>query len=263
MTTFPCYASTFYVDQSLAVVDVTTILTKLSAILPAESPAWTESPAGTFKSPVDAAGRFMKVIVSRVSATRMQWKVVDQNGVTICDRTIDIDVAGDTVNYYHGQFHCVVVTERATPEPAHAWILDETPYAQNAVANYVCGNAFRTSAGSADGTGSGVGQLFAVDNGAAAQVVRYRGWLMRLDQTVITLVDGTGAEQFFPVDICINLAGTFRFYGRQYQSYMCESGIAFGTTKQVPIDTTGLVLGTFKVLPLATLNGARVMVRTA
>lgn len=261
MTTFPAFATSFYADQSVGVTDVATILTKLTAILPAQTPAWVESPAGTFKSPVDATGRFFKIVVSRVSATRLQWKVLDQNGVTICDRAIDIDAGGTTINYWTGEAHAFIQSERATPEPAWAGMIDETPYAQNAIGVYVFGNAYRSSAGTQDGGFNVTGLLFANDNGTPAVGSRIRLWSSYGNGT-LTSVDGTGALDFFPFDISINLSGTLRFIGRAFQSYICDSSIAIGTTKQVPIGSAG-ELGTFRVVSLGTTSSMRTMVRVA
>lgn len=261
MTTFPAFATSFYADQSVGVTDVATILTKLSAILPAQTPAWVESPAGTFKSPVDAVGRFFKIVVSRISATRLQWKVVDQNGVTVCDRAIDIDAGGTTINYWTGEAHAFIQSERATPEPAWAGLIDETPYAQNAVNVYVFGNAYRNSAGTQDGAFVTTGTSFMIDNGTAGNQSRLRSWFA-YGVASLTLVDGTGALDFFPHDMCVNLSGTYRFIGRAFQSWVCDSSIAVGTTKQVKIGSAG-ELGTFRVVSLGANTNMRTMVRVA
>lgn len=264
MATFPCFASSFdFFSNPGPVVDVATIITNFRARVLGQVPAWTEPIANNFKSPVDGAGRFMTVILARTSATQLSWIVNDQNGIQICNREIDIDVAGNAVNYYTGQFHAVIETERATPEIAQAGILDETPEGEGATTNYVFANGARNSVGTLDGQGSTFFQFFALDNGSSAQASRARGWAYDISGNVMGLVDGAGSLQFFPMDMRINLAGTNKWVGRGYQSYMCDISIAAGTSKVVQIGNAGET-GTFRVLGglnVATLM--RQMVRSA
>lgn len=264
MATFPCFASSFdFFTNAGPVVDVATIITDFRARVLGQVPAWTEPIANNFQSPVDGAGRFMTVVLARTSATQLSWIVKDQNGIQICTRDIDIDVAGNAVNYYTGQFHAVVETQRAVPEIAQAGIIDETPEAQGSIANYVFGNGYRNAGGAIDGQGGAFFQFFALDNGVSGMASRVRGFSYDVGGTVIGLPDGAGAIQFFPMDMRINLVGVNKWIGRGYQSYICDQSIAAGTNKVIRIGDAGET-GTFRVLGgLATAIATKQMVRSA
>lgn len=264
MATFPVFASSFdFFANPGPVVDVATIITDFRTRVLGQVPAWTEPIANNFKSPVDGAGRFMTVILTRASATQLGWVVKDQNVITICSRAIQVDGAGNAVNYYTGQFHAVVESLQATPEIAQAIILDETPEAEGATTNYVVGNGYRNSGFAIDGAGSSFFQFFALDNGVSGQASRARGFGYDTSGTAIGLVDGAGALQFFPMDIRINLATVDKWVGRGYQSYMCDQSIASGTNKTVQIGDAGET-GTFRVLQgLTTVVNMKQMVRSA
>lgn len=265
MTTFPCFASSFdFFTNPGPVTDVNTIISDFQTRVTGQSPAWTVPVAGTFKSPVDGVGRFFEVVLTRLSATQLEFKVLDQNGATVCDRSIEIAVAGNAVNYYTGQFHAWIEIEQATQEVGQAGILDETPLAQNAINDYVWGNGYRNAGGSIDGQGGNVGQEFAIDNGSSNVQSRIRGWGSATSGGTVGLKDAAGNLQYFPADMFINVGGVVGWVGRMYQAYMCDASIAFGTSKTIPIDTTGLVLGTFRVIGLATGTfNMRIAVRTA
>lgn len=263
MTTFPCFASSFDFFTDAGIVDVNTIITDFRARVTGQVPAWTEPVAQTFKSPVDGVGRFFEVVLNRVSATQLEWKIVDQNGVTVCDRSVEISGA-TTVNYYTGQFHAWIELLVATPEVANGGILDETPLAENAINNFVWGNGFRNAGGANDGQGASFGQEFAIDNGVSGSQSRLRAFGVATNGAVPGLKDGAGNLQYFPVDMFINLAGTNLWVGRMYQAYLCDQSIPAGTLKTVPIDTTGLVLGTFRVIGgLTAVDNMKIAVRTA
>jgi hypothetical protein len=261
MTTFPCFASSFDFAQDLAVVDVATIIATFQARVTGQAPAWTVPVAGTFKSPVDAVGRFMEVTLPRVSATRLNCVCTDQNGITIINREIDISGLGTTVNYYTGQFHAVVEALEATPEIFQAGILDETPQDEDAILDYVYANAYRNAGGGVDGNGGGVNLLFMLDNGGAANANRWRS-VAQTPAGVIGLKDPTGALQFFPCDTQASVGGVVGWVGRLYQSYICDGGLATGLQKTVKIGDAGET-GTFQVLGLASANGMKQMVRVA
>ncbi len=264
MTTFPCFASSFDFFTNGGIVDVATIITDFRARVTGQTPAWTEPVADTFKSPVDGVGRFFEVTLNRLSATQLEFIVTDQNAITICDRSIEISGGGDTVNYYTGQFHAWIEILVATPEVAQSGILDETPLAENAIQNYVWGNGYRNAGGGIDGGGSTFGQEFALDNGSSSDQSRFRAWGVATNGAVPGLRDGAGNLQYFPVDMFINIAGTNEWIGRMYQAYLCDQSIPAGTLKTVPIDTTGLVLGTFRVIGgLGQVDCMKVAVRVA
>ncbi len=261
MTTFPCFASSFDFFQRAGVVDVATIITDFRARVLGQVPAWTEPVAGSFQSPVDGVGRFMTVALTRVSATRLNVVVTDQNAITIINREIQISGGGTTINYYTGQFHAYIEANEATPEIAQAGILDETPLAQNAILDYVFANAYRNNGGGIDGVGGSVNLEWMLDNGASGLLNRFRSW-GQTPAAVLGLKDPTGALQFFPADMFATVSGVNGWIGRAYQVYLCDASIPFGTQKTIKIGDAGET-GVFQVIGLVTTNGMREMVRVA
>ena len=263
MTTFPCFASSFDFFNNPAVLDVATIIANFQTRVTGQVPAWTVPVAGTFKSPVDGVGRFYEVTLTRVSATQLNIVVTDQNAVTIINREIDIDVAGNGVNYYTGQFHAWIESLRAgTSEIFSSGIIDETPQAQNAIQDYVYANAYRNSGGAFDGLGGAVAQEFMLDNGASGMQQRYRSW-GQSQGVIVGLPDGAGALQFFPADMFATLTGVNKWLGRGYQLYMCDNSIAPGTQKTIQIGNAGET-GVFQEISgLTVYANMKVMVRVA
>lgn len=253
--------SSFFFNQTLNVTTVATIISDLTTILTGQVPAWTSPSAGVFKSPVDAAGRFMLLTVVATSATRLEWKVTDQNNLVVCDREIDIDGApGDTVNYYTGQFHAYVEVLRApTPEWAGAMMLDPDPYALNTNQNYVMGNAFRNTGGANDGQAGQWAQWFMIENGASANRSRTRDWSVGSDGSVPGLVDYQANIQVFPFNPVINPSGKVVWGVTAYQTYITDSTVPFGIIKQIAVDNSTLAF--FRSTVAGVVNSMRMMLR--
>lgn len=263
MTTFANFNSSFRSLTTLAVTDVNTIISDFrSETVTNGSPAWTESPSQTFISPTDGAGRFFKVVLARTAATRLEWKILDQAGTTVCDREIDISASGTTVNYYTGQYHAWVES-MLSPEIAMGGILDPSPLANGAYSVYVYGNGFRNTGASADGAGSTTGQFFMIDNGGSSQLNRIRAMGVSISNEVNALQDPAGNLLYYPPELSTNIAGTFRWNGRPYQVFLVDSSFQSGTVKTIVIGSAGET-GTFRALSaLATTEGMRFAVRTA
>lgn len=253
--------SSFFFNQDFNVTDVSTIITSLTTILTTQTPAWTSPSAGVFKSPVDAAGRFMTITLVATTALRLSWVVTDQNNVVVCSREIDIDgTPGDTVNYYSGQYHLYVETLRGgTPEWAGAFMIDPDPYALNSLQNYVMGNAFRSAGGSVDGQASQFDQWFMLENGVSTVRNRCRGWTVDTSNTVIGLNDFQGNIQVFPQNIAGVPSVNTVWLGNSYQTYVTASSVSYGTTKQVAVDNSTLAF--FRVTVAGSDQAMRLMIR--
>lgn len=265
MTTFATFASSFRYLSNNNVTDVNTIISDFrSETVTNGSPAWTEPTSQNFKSPVDTAGRFFTVILTRTAATRLEWKVTDQNGTTICDREIDITSSpATTVNYYTGQSHAWVESFVATPEIAVAGILDSSPLSVGSYAVCVYGNGYKNTGASVDGNFSTTGQLFMLDNGGSAQTNRLRAIGVNIANSQVGLLDPAGNSIYVPNEIATNIGGTFRWNGRMFQTMLVDTSNAVGSLKTVIIGTAG-ELGTFRVIGgLALTENMRWAVRQA
>ena len=79
-------SSSFAYFNRQGVSDVQAIIDDIDTRLLAHSPAWTKTSAGLYKSPVDAAGRFFDVLLTKINAQKLEMRVRDYNSVTLCSR---------------------------------------------------------------------------------------------------------------------------------------------------------------------------------
>lgn len=257
MTTYTTFASSFRFLSTPNVTDVNTLISDFrSETVTNGSPAWTEPTSQNFKSPVDSAGRFFTVILTRTAATRLEWKVTDQNAVTICDREIDI-ASGTTVNYYTGQSHAWIESV-ATPEYAAAGILDSSPLSVGSYAICVYGSAFRTTAGGNDGSFDTTGKMFMIDS----TYNRMRAMGVNFANQTMGGIDSAGNQLFIPCEFSCTVSGNVRWHGKVFQAFLCDNSCGVGSVKTVVIGTAGEV-GTFRIIGLGASENLRLMLRTA
>ncbi len=252
--------SSFFFNTTLGVTDVATIISDLTTILTTQTPAWTNPSAGVFKSPVDAAGRFMTVTVVATTPQRLEWIVKDQNNIVLCDREIDIDATTPTtINYYSGQYHLYLESLRAVPEWSGAMMLDPNGYPINSNQTYVMGNALRNSGGTVDGQANQFSQWFMLENTNPAVRNRLRSWSVEDDGAVVGLVDFQGNVQVFPFDATINPSGKVAFGTQIYQTYVTDSVVPYGVIKQIAVDDSTLAF--FRSTVAGAINSMRMMLR--
>ena len=257
MTTPAIFEGSNYFRQTIGITSTATMVTDFRAVA-VTSAGWSEPSTKLFKSPVDADGRFCDVLLTETSTTRLGWRVRDQNAVTICDR--EIVISGTvTVDYYAGQ-HFAGIVNITGSEYGFAFMLSEEPESQVAHANYTVGNATRTTASASDGLAD-TGELFALDNGAAAQasrIIEHRA----TSNTDIPLKNRSGALRFIPI-ISQSLfdATNRRVDGALYNAVLCDSAsFSFADIVTLSIGNAGET-GDFKCIPTATINGLRQMWR--
>src|SRR5579871_3505022 len=107
---------------------------------------WSNA-AFVFTAPSDIGGRFMKVTLTRLSQSRMEFKMEDPGGV-IFDGEIDINIAGTLVNIFGGPGHLYIEADNSgTPEMAHAVMVDPTPEPLSVSTVYVYGRVARSVGG--------------------------------------------------------------------------------------------------------------------
>lgn len=259
-------ASSFYYNQN-AITDVATIITDLRTILTStNNPPWTEigSLTGVFQSPVDSAGRFMRVSLTRVTATRLNVILQDQNLFTLFNREMQIPASAEV--YYHtGQYHLVVEAPNGTGVADHiyAFLLDPSPYALNSSANYVIGNAYRNNGGSIDGNGSTVDQFYMIESGVGVIRQRIRAVWATASTNIGISSDFQGNPQIFPIDIWGVPSGTNVWSGKPYQLYLIPITIGASAIKKIALDDG--TLASFKALTIASTGGSTCIaaIRTA
>lgn len=264
--TVPNFLSSSYCDfrftKLWGITDVSSILTALTAQLvtaPAAANKWTENPAGTFQSPSDASGRYIKCAFTRVAATNLQMVLTDHNVVTICTRRIQISGATN-VDLYTGKFYVVIDSLVATPEIMLAFLLDPSPEALASVPNPAFGNAYRSAADAADGN-CDYGELYAIDNAGVALLQRLQGKSVNTGGSVFPYV----AQYFRAIvnDFAIrqNVGGFLYWAGRMPQALMWYEGIAQGSIRKAALDNSNF--GLFRGTSWTLANNGRLCVRYA
>jgi len=225
------------------IVDVETggvgIISTLRAML-VTTLGWSEPSSDLFKTPVDASGRFMDILCTRISASTIEFRLRDQNAVTICTRRITIDTSPGCDVFIHGSIYSVYIeTLRAIPEVFRAHIVDPSPDLKSDHARYVCGSGYLTTAGTNDGNGDSLGDLFMLDAGATAVKDRIRrtvdsgfGYHLQRESPVRT------KSLFLPIFINVAIAGPVqRWAGRLYHFVQHKFGVQPGAIQWPNIDT--------------------------
>lgn len=259
-------ASTFHFNEFDAQVDMATFITALTALLTGQAPAWTNPSPGVLVSPVDSAGRFMRLELTAPSALQLTMTLKDQNGIVVCQRAMDL-IAGPaptTINVYSGQYHCYMesLTQgSAVGEWLAAMMVDPTDYNLEDNQNYVIGGGTRNSGGAVDGQGSVCDQWFMLENGSPLLRQRSRA-VSTAPGANIGLRDFAGNPQFFPFDVLGIPNGVQLWMGAMYQAYVTDPGVAAGTIKPIAIDNATPSSFRATVAP-ATAQGIRLALRVA
>ncbi len=261
MATLTCLGSSYYYGQFLiASGDVADIITAVRAeLLTRNIPAWTEPSANLFKSPVDAAGRWHDVMLTRIDQQTLEFRVRDQLGRTICTRRFQTGTAPFLCNIYSGQFHLII--ENVSPggnAALYSGILDQSPDAQGSHAAYVYGGGWLSATNTNDGYSS-VSRCFMYDYGGAAYNDRIA--VYGNSGTTACMYNQNGGRIYRPVETYVKYDSyNYRVAGRRYQQLLCTSELWQFTRMAVPIDN---VSGLFQVTCIPANWGYRIMCRVA
>jgi hypothetical protein len=261
MATLTCLGSSYcYGQYTITGNDCADVITNVrTELITRNVPAWTEPSASLFKSPVDSAGRFFDILLTRIDAGTLEMRVRDQLARTICTRRIQSGGVPFFIQIYSGQFHFIldVITSGGWAS-IYAGILDQSPDAQGAHGNYVYGGGYLNTSNTADGNSS-VAKCYMLDNGSSA--VNDRMSLFSNSGTTACLYNVNGARIYRPLEQYAKIgAYDYRFCGRRYQQLLCTSDLQFLTRMSVPIDN---VSGVFQVTAITSVWGYRVMARVA
>jgi hypothetical protein len=285
--TAPSFLSTGFATVSLpgTTVDVTDIINAVATLLTTTLSAtptplypsgerWTSLGGGAYQSPLDSAGRWMKLILTRTSATRLKWDLYDptgqvMNGVsggTNCGE-IDIAAGGSVVNIFGGPAHIVVEANNAgTWETAMGVITDPSPEPLASSNVYVWGRARRdTTSGVVANSQNLQYWLGRFMNGTTAGYNNLGAIVAMPSQftTASHLRTQAGSEVAAPQYITPWLgSGSVPGLnaGRLYQHVIVDGNQVPGVDLNIPIDT-GLT-GQFHVLQIGT-GGNQLAVRKA
>jgi hypothetical protein len=257
--------SSFYYFERTNVSDVQTIMDDFEhQVLSHNNPVWTKPGAGLYKSPVDADGRWFDVLLTRITQQKLEMRLRDQNGVTVCTRRINCPSTNNwAVHIFTGEFHMQIDVDMqtATAEYLYAGILEPSP--DPAHAKYVYGGGYRNNIDGFDSY-SGVTRHFMVDNATAGYAQRTHHYGASAGTVTMALTTMNGSRIYRPVGLWCKPTGdavNSRFCGRRYQALLVEGNLSFGAKITVPIDA-GLS-GLFRVSAMYAVDGARVCLRVA
>lgn len=240
--------------EDAALTDVETggvgIITTLRLLL-VTTLGWSEPSTALFKTPVDAAGRFLDILLTRISATVIEWRVRNHSGTTICTRRAQI-VSGNNVRYFCNTQGVLVECLTANPnssECLQAHILDESPDAQSSQANCEVGGGRRSSASADDGNGDDPFDLFAIDNGSAGTAKRGGDWGCANNNVPVGLMSASLSLLYVDPHIYISQGANKEWTGRICHCLVTDSrGGVGGTEHRVNLDDSTTV--TFKTVGL-------------
>lgn len=245
--------------DSAPIVDVADIITQFRTQV-VTGLNWTEPSAALFKTPVDAAGRFMDVLLTRISAGVLEARLRDQVGFTLYTRRIQIDTGGTMIRYFANIYGFVIESWTTAQETLQGHVLDLTPDAQSDHQLYVVGNGTRNTSSNVDGIGANFAQLYAKDNGGAGVHARNKRVDVDLpNSTNIVLVDILGGLVCRDMMMEINFAGALKWAGRICHAILIDSAFAPGTLITPNIDDN--TQAGYRVLANASLNNSRMAMR--
>jgi hypothetical protein len=244
----PGYLSSSYRSASyVTITDVNDIISNLrTELVTNNNPAWTEtSPATTFKSPVDSDGRFFEIKLTRVAAQNLQMDVIDQNGVTVSQRRMQISSTFNRITIFSGQYHVCIDAMRSdnTAEYLLAGILDFYPQPQSANARYTYGGGTRTTGDTAStNSWSYAGML---DNVTVSWFNRCNIWASPGSCPICYTLSGNilyHPREFFASTAALS----FAYAGRGYQQIILPNSLGdFETLVKVPLSDS--IAGQFRV----------------
>jgi hypothetical protein len=246
--TAPAYlANAFNFLETLTVTDVANTITRM--LSQAALVGWTSGGAGNIRTPVNAAGQYIDLTFTRVSATNMQMVFLDSLSRTFTRRT-QVPASFTERLYFNTQGFAF---DPGNGEGLWGSILDLSPELQTAHDQWAAGFGARTAADALDGlfkTG-GAEQLSSatprVYTAVVASILHPRGGIINSGAAACCFNSKSGSRLWFPVIQQGPVTGTTkRIRGRVFQMLFVSGLEAAQTEFVVPLD--GANTGTFKVL---------------
>ncbi len=257
----PAYlSSSFRYKESGLITDMNDVIAAFrDEVIDRNDPAWSEPSPALFKSPPDSSGRWIDVLLTRISATNLECRVRNSSGVTIETGRIQMDANGNIFRFFTGQLHFHIESIGSQTECARGGILDLSPEPQNIHTQWAYAACYRTTADAAQMYGSFMG-LSVIDNTAPFRVTRIQA-MIAYSASSIGTKSPSGGFIFTAANILMKAPGgsEYVFGGRMYQHMVCDADLAPGSEMVVPIDSGSY--GTFKVSGLGSANGLRVAMR--
>ena len=202
---------------------------------------------GRWRTPT-VGGRFSDLRIIRITAARMQVRVIDQNGNELMSRAMDIS-ASTLVEFFVGPLYCFIMNQGVSEEFLLLNLHDLTGI-PGAVANYTVGHANRTFAGAiSQGT---IGRISRWENGAPTHLERIMSpkFSGTTDDYWLEYQSIAGSRAFGPIRAAINEAGAERQGGPIFQCVWVDAAI-FGIRADIIVPIDDSVTATFRAVNIS------------
>jgi len=247
----PAYIIPANYYSNAVVDDVQHILDDLDTLLAANG--WTVAGAGgPYTTPVDPAGRWFKLTFTRISATRLDCAMTDDQARVTSTREMQI-TGTQTINYYYGTRY-VYIVNTGQEDTIFATLLSLYPESETVHNRYCVFYGTRTSAGTR--TSYQVGCLETVRGDTNAYVAQgtpasslYLTYgCSQASNTCVNTKHISGARRWYPAwSAAQDTVSTYGMRGRLYNVLLMMQGTgAIGTEYTIPIDQA--TTGVFKIL---------------
>lgn len=237
--------------QLVGVTDVQSIIDEINTILTSTLPVdsrWTNLGSGQYRCAAqDPAGanRFFSVQVVRISATRLQWVVYDQNGSAVVDGRIDISATGSTVRIWAGNYHLGV----DGGELAYGMLLDMEPFDGTSWNSYVVAYTRRDSLGSPRSEATSMYCIMLDGYGGAPVQRRIVPFNCAHRFTPIYAQTDYGSRIVVPAQIQMRVGGgSDRWGGNMYQAVVTDGNMPNYAEIEIPLADG--VVGIFELTSL-------------
>ena len=247
----PAYIIPANYYSNAAVDDVQDILDDLDTLLAANG--WTvTAPGGPYTTPVDPAGRWFKLTFTRISATRLDCAMTDDQARVTSTREMQI-TGTQTINYYYGTRY-VYIVNTVQEDTIFATLLSLYPESETVHNRYCVFYGTRNSGGTrGDYT---VGNLVVVRGdtnaytaqGQPSQSLYLTYGCQQASNTCVNARHLSGARRWYPAWSAGQDSGTtYGMRGRLYNVLLMMQGTGLiGTEYTIPVDQA--TTGVFKIL---------------
>jgi hypothetical protein len=247
----PAYlAASFHYKETGIITDAADVITAVrDELVNQNDPAWTDQGGGLFRSPVDASGRWIDILLTRIAATNLEMRARDNAGQTIVTGRMQIQAGGRIIRIFSGQFHFHIesVIPGGASEYVRAGILDLSPESQTAHGQWCYAMSHRDTSDVVRTLSNQQDGAFMWDNNAYALAGRFFSYFNTSSGG--SLVSPSGGYIFMAVGAGAKAPGEITQYcyaGRLYNHMIGDHDrLVAGAEFTIPIDAG--TFGTFKV----------------
>ncbi len=232
---------------------------------------WTNVSGTTYKSPTDAGGRYMQIVLTRSAANQMRTQVSDTAG-QLADGILNISSGNAQVNIFGGPGHLYAeALNGSTWELTRAFMADPTPEPlASDLSSYVYATSWRTSGNVAQSpnflswqyrfTGGTLSNAVLFNYGALA-VPWFPPQASSTNTHLMTQAGSNISVPYYTAIPSANGVDDWKPSGKLFQVLLVDSNLTQGSEITIPIDTG--VNGVFRITHQAATRSMLFAVRKA